>query len=87
MSYYLFAVAAKWDGRADLFGASWRDAWVHEQGIGAVLLVLLFQGSTRFTESITAGKYPEYAEYRKTTSALVPLPPFGKLRAPTKKAR
>ena len=86
-SYYLFAVAAKWDGRADLFGASWRDAWVHEQGVGAVLLVLLFQGSTRFTESITAGKYPEYAEYRKTTSALVPLPPFGKLRAPTKKAR
>ena len=27
---------------------------------GAALLVLLFQGSTPFTESITVGKYPEY---------------------------
>lgn len=43
--------------------------------IGAVLLSLLFIGSTIFTESITAGKYPAYAEYRRTTSMLVPLPP------------
>ena len=87
VSYYLFAVAANWDGRSELFGAGWKEAWVHAQGIGAVLLIALFQGSTPFTESITAGKYPEYREYRKTTSALVPLPPFGKLRAPAKKAR
>ncbi|GAA4524505.1 DUF1295 domain-containing protein [Amycolatopsis samaneae] len=39
---------------------------------GAVLLTLLFVGSTRFTESISLGRYPEYAEYRRTTSALVP---------------
>lgn len=43
--------------------------------IGPVLLTLLFIGSTRFTESITASKYPEYAEYQKQTSAIVPLPP------------
>lgn len=42
---------------------------------GAVLLTLLFIGSTIFTESISASKYPEYAEYRRTTSMLVPLPP------------
>ena len=43
--------------------------------LGAVLLTLLFVGSTAFTESITAGKYPEYAQYRRTTSPMVPWPP------------
>jgi len=42
---------------------------------GAALLTLLFIGSTIFTESITASKYPAYAEYQRTTSMLVPLPP------------
>jgi len=42
--------------------------------IGPVLLTLLFIGSTVFTESISAGKYPAYADYRRTTSMLVPLP-------------
>ncbi|HWI31084.1 MAG TPA: DUF1295 domain-containing protein [Microbacterium sp.] len=43
--------------------------------LGAALLTLLFIGSTIFTESITASKYPGYADYRRTTSMLVPLPP------------
>jgi steroid 5-alpha reductase family enzyme len=43
--------------------------------IGAVLLTILFLGSTIFTESITGAKYPGYAEYQRTTSMLVPLPP------------
>lgn len=42
---------------------------------GAALLTLLFIGSTIFTESITASKYPAYAQYQRTTSMLVPLPP------------
>ncbi len=42
---------------------------------GPILLTLLFIGSTVFTESISAGKYPAYAEYRRTTSMLVPWPP------------
>jgi steroid 5-alpha reductase family enzyme len=42
---------------------------------GAVLLTLLFVGSTLFTESISAGRYPAYADYRRRTSMLVPLPP------------
>lgn len=41
-------------------------------GIGVVLLILLFLGSYRFTESITLSKYPEYAEYQRTTSAQIP---------------
>lgn len=43
--------------------------------LGAVLLTLLFVGSTRFTESITRARYPEYADYQATTSAVVPWPP------------
>jgi steroid 5-alpha reductase family enzyme len=43
--------------------------------IGALLLTILFIGSTKFTESISSSKYPAYAEYRRTTSMLVPLPP------------
>jgi steroid 5-alpha reductase family enzyme len=42
---------------------------------GAALLTVLFIGSTIFTESISAAKYPAYARYRRTTSMLVPLPP------------
>lgn len=41
---------------------------------GAALLTLLFIGSTIFTESISSSKYPAYADYKRTTSMLVPLP-------------
>jgi steroid 5-alpha reductase family enzyme len=40
--------------------------------LGAILLTLLFVGSTRFTESITLGRYAEYADYQRLTSAVVP---------------
>lgn len=43
--------------------------------VGPVLLTALFVGSTIFTERITRGKYPEYADYQATTSMIVPLPP------------
>lgn len=43
--------------------------------LGAVLLTLLFVGSTRFTESISLSRYPEYADYQATTSAVIPWPP------------
>jgi steroid 5-alpha reductase family enzyme len=39
---------------------------------GAALLTVLFIGSTIFTESISASKYPAYADYQRTTSMLVP---------------
>ncbi|GGM57238.1 DUF1295 domain-containing protein [Microbacterium saperdae] len=50
--------------------------------VGAVLLTGLFIGSTIFTESITASKYPAYADYRRTTSMLVPWPPRARATAP-----
>lgn len=49
-------------------------SWLNWTIAGAALLTVLFIGSTIFTESITASKYPAYAEYRRTTSMLIPLP-------------
>ncbi|HWC84613.1 MAG TPA: DUF1295 domain-containing protein [Pseudonocardiaceae bacterium] len=43
--------------------------------LGAFLLTLLFVGSTRFTETISRGRYPEYADYQRETSAVIPWPP------------
>lgn len=40
--------------------------------VGAFLLTLLFLGSTRFTEAITLSKYPEYAQYQRRVSVLIP---------------
>ncbi|MDC0721442.1 DUF1295 domain-containing protein [Nannocystis bainbridge] len=40
--------------------------------VGPVLLTLLFHGSTKFTEQLTRTKYPNYADYQRTTSRLVP---------------
>jgi len=44
---------------------------------GAALLNLLFMGSVAFTESITAGKHPEYADYQRAVPRLIPRPPRG----------
>jgi steroid 5-alpha reductase family enzyme len=37
-----------------------------------ILLTALFQGSMAFTESISASKYPAYADYQRRTSRLIP---------------
>lgn len=58
-----------------LFGAIAAGSLLQWTIVGAVLLTALFIGSTVFTESITRGKYPEYADYQATTSPIVPLPP------------
>ncbi len=48
---------------------------LHVTLVGPVLLTALFIGSTIFTESITRGRYPEYAEYQRSTSMLIPWIP------------
>jgi steroid 5-alpha reductase family enzyme len=58
-----------------LFGAVAAGSLLQWTIVGAVLLTVLFIGSTRFTEEITRSKYPEYAHYQATTSALIPWPP------------
>ncbi len=67
--YLLGATAAVTSGAGFWGGA------LNASVIGAVLLTALFIGSTIFTESISAAKYPAYAEYRRTTSMIVPWPP------------
>jgi steroid 5-alpha reductase family enzyme len=57
--FYGFAVAAT-------------GVWLHWTIAGAVLLSVLFIGSTVFTERISRSKYPEYDDYRARTSAIVP---------------
>ena len=55
-----------------LFGAIAAGSLLQWTVIGAVLLTGLFIGSTIFTESITLSRYPEYADYQRRTSAVVP---------------
>jgi steroid 5-alpha reductase family enzyme len=40
--------------------------------LGALCLIMLFQQSTDFTESITAAKYPAYSTYQRCVPRLVP---------------
>ncbi|WP_426181218.1 DUF1295 domain-containing protein [Microbacterium sp. TWP3-1-2b2] len=68
--FYAIGAAAAVASGADFLGGALN--WTI---IGPLLLTALFIGSTIFTESISASRYPEYAEYRRTTSMLVPLPP------------
>lgn len=49
-------------------------SWLNGTIAGAVGLTILFIGSTIFTESISASKYPAYRDYQRSTSMLVPLP-------------
>ena len=42
---------------------------------GALLLVVLFLGSSAFAEEISSGKYPEYKQYQQTVSQFLPLKP------------
>lgn len=51
-------------------------AYVNWTCLGCLQLILLFQGSMAFGESITRAKYPEYAQYQQTTSQCIPLPAF-----------
>ncbi len=65
IAFYFFSVSAT--GR-----------WLNWSVTGAILLVLLFLGSSNFSESISAGKYPEYAAYQKRIPRFVPLTRFRK---------
>ncbi|AHC15926.1 Hypothetical protein L21SP2_2574 [Salinispira pacifica] len=56
-----------------LFSAAVQATLFHWSISGAVLLSVLFVGSTAFTEGITASKYPEYERFQASTPALIPL--------------
>ena len=59
VSMYVFSIAAG----SGVFNWSF---------IGALLLIVLFIGSSSFGEEISSGKYPLYAEYKRKVSRFVP---------------
>lgn len=69
-----FAEQAQW-WVLTLFPLAVGVGWLNYGVVGAFLLTLLFDGSTRFTERISLSKNPSYAEYQRTTSRWLPLPP------------
>ncbi len=75
---YFFEIAQWWI--VYLFGAVAAGTLAVWTVAGAVLLTVLFIGSTVFTEQISLSKYPEYAEYQRSTSAVVPW--FRRTRRP-----
>jgi len=58
--FYFFSVAAT-------------GTWINWSVMGAILLVLLFWGSSNFSESISNGKYPEYEDYKNRVPRFVPF--------------
>lgn len=49
---------------------------LHFSGLGALVLLILFMGSTKLAESITSTKYPEYSQWKKITSVHFPVKSF-----------
>ncbi len=47
--------------------------WINWSVMGAILLVLLFWGSSNFSETISMGKYPGYADYKKRVPRFIPF--------------
>lgn len=58
--FYLFSVAAT-------------GQWLNWSIMGAILLILLFLGSSNFSEAISASKYPEYKVYKQQVARFIPL--------------
>lgn len=48
------------------------ETYVSWLGLGVLGYLAIFQGSTRLTESISAGKYPEYIEYQARVGRFLP---------------
>ncbi len=59
-TYYFFSVAAT--GR-----------WINWSLVGGILLILLFIGSSDFSEQISSGKYLEYKDYQKRVPRYLPF--------------
>ena len=54
------------------FSGSGSGNWLNGSLVGAVLLVLLFQGSADFSEGISNSKYETYKDYIKSTPRFFP---------------
>lgn len=59
-----------------LFSVTASGQWINWTIMGCLLLILLFRGSSAFSEEISAGKYPSYTEYQQRVARFLPLPPY-----------
>lgn len=50
--------------------------WINWSMAGCVLLVILFKGSSDFSEAISAEKYPEYKAYQSNVPRFIPFTKF-----------
>ncbi len=66
IAFYFFSVAAS-------------GQWINWSVAGALLLIILFRGSSTFSEEISAGKYPAYRHYQEEVPRFLPL---GRQRTP-----
>ena len=60
ITFYFFSVAAT-------------GQWINWSIVGCILLILLFKGSSDFSEEISASKYPGYKEYQKEVGRFLPF--------------
>ena len=56
-----------------LFSVHITGSWINWSIAGCVLLIILFKGSSDFSEEITESKYPEYKAYKERTPRFLPF--------------
>ena len=61
-----------------LFSVNATGQWVNWTIGGSVLLLILFKGSSDFSEELSANKYPAYKDYQKNVPRFIPFLKFGK---------
>lgn len=59
-----------------LFSVHATGEWINWSIGGCVLLIVLFKGSSDFSEELSAGKYPLYKDYQKVTPRFIPFTKF-----------
>lgn len=52
--------------------------WINWSMAGCLLLIILFKGSSDFSESLSAEKYPDYINYRRKTPRFIPFTKFNR---------
>ncbi|MFZ9263386.1 MAG: DUF1295 domain-containing protein [Chitinophagaceae bacterium] len=55
-----------------LLGAHATSEWINWTIAGCILLIILFKGSSDFSEEISSNKYPKYKEYQQKVGRFIP---------------
>jgi steroid 5-alpha reductase family enzyme len=55
-----------------LLGAHATGEWINWTIAGCILLIILFKGSSDFSEEISSNKYPNYKDYQKKVGRFIP---------------